>query len=38
MYGNDLLELGKAKYQRREALGSYVPVGAASDAPNGGGN
>jgi len=38
MYGNDLLELGKAKYQRREALGSYVPVGAASNAPNGGGN
>jgi fumarate hydratase subunit beta len=38
MYGNDLLELGKAQYQRREALGSYVPVGAASDAPNGGGN
>ncbi len=25
MYGNDLLELGKAQYQRREALGSYVP-------------
>jgi len=38
MYGNDLLELGKAQYQRREALGSYVPVGAASDAPNSGGN
>jgi fumarate hydratase subunit beta len=38
MYGDDLLELGKAQYQRREALGSYVPVGAASDAPNGGGN
>jgi len=38
MYGDDLLELGKAKYQRREALGSYVPVGAASDSPNGGGN
>ena len=37
MYGNDLLELGKAKYQRREALGSYVPVGADPDAPNGGG-
>ena len=37
MYGNDLLELGKAQYQRREALGSYVPVGAASDASNGGG-
>jgi len=37
MYGNDLLELGKAQYQRREALGTYVPVGAASDAPNGGG-
>jgi len=38
MYGNDLLELGKAKYQRREALGSYVPVGADPDSPNGGGN
>jgi fumarate hydratase subunit beta len=38
MYGNDLLELGKAQYQKRELLGSYVPVGAASDAPNGGGN
>jgi fumarate hydratase subunit beta len=38
MYGNDLLELGKAQYQRRELLGSYVPVGADPDAPNGGGN
>jgi fumarate hydratase subunit beta len=37
MYGNDLLELGKAKYQRREALGSYVPVGEKADASNGGG-
>jgi len=38
MYGNDLLELGKAKYQRREALGSYVPVGSNTNAPDGGGN
>ena len=38
MYGDDLLELGKAKYQHREALGSYVPVGADPDSPNGGGN
>jgi len=38
MYGNDLLELGKAQYQRREALGSYVPVGSNTNAPDGGGN
>jgi len=38
MYGNDLLELGKAKYQRREALGSYVPAGSNTNAPDGGGN
>jgi fumarate hydratase subunit beta len=38
MYGNDLLELGKAKYQKRDRLGSYVPVGADPDSPNGGGN
>ena len=38
MYGNDLLELGKAKYQRREALGSYVPVGQNAEQSNGGGN
>ncbi len=37
MYGNDLLELGKAKYQRREALGSYVPVGQNAEQSNGGG-
>jgi len=37
MYGNDLLELGKAKYQRREALGSYVPVGENAEQSNGGG-
>jgi fumarate hydratase subunit beta len=37
MHGNDLLELGKAQYQKRELLGSYVPVGADPDAPNGGG-
>jgi fumarate hydratase subunit beta len=38
MYGNDLLELGKAKYQRREALGSYVPVEENAEQSNGGGN
>jgi len=38
MYGNDLLELGKAKYRKLDRLGSYVPVGADPDAPNGGGN
>lgn len=38
MYGNDLLELGKAKYQRREALSSYVPVGQNAEQSNGGGN
>jgi fumarate hydratase subunit beta len=38
MYGNDLLELGKAKYQHRDALGSYVPVGQNAEQSNGGGN
>jgi len=38
MYGNDLLELGKAQYQKRELLGSYVPVGSNTNAPDGGGN
>jgi len=38
VYGDDLLESGKAKYQKRELLGSYVPVGADPDSPNGGGN
>jgi len=37
MYGNDLLELGKAKYQRRESLGSYVPVEENAEQSNGGG-
>ena len=37
MYGNDLLEQGKARYQKREALGSYVPVGERAEASNGGG-
>jgi fumarate hydratase subunit beta len=38
MYGNDLLELGKAQYRKLDRLGSYVPVGADPDSPNGGGN
>ena len=38
MYGNDLLALGKAKYRKLDRLGSYVPLGADPDAPNGGGN
>ena len=38
MYGDDLLESGKAQYQKRGLLGSYVPVGADPDSPNGGGN
>jgi fumarate hydratase subunit beta len=37
MYGSDLLELGKAKHQRREALGSYVPVAEKAEQSNGGG-
>ncbi len=37
MYGNDLLEQGKARYQKRELLGSYVPVGERAEASNGGG-
>ena len=37
MYGNDLLEQGKARYQKREALGSYVPVGERAESSNGGG-
>jgi fumarate hydratase subunit beta len=36
--GNDLLEDGKAQYQRREELGSYEPVGPVAGAnPDGGG-
>lgn len=38
MYGNDLLEAGKAKYQKRERLGSYVPVGEKAEGSNGGGS
>ncbi|MGD0116320.1 MAG: Fe-S-containing hydro-lyase [Dehalococcoidia bacterium] len=36
--GNDLLEQGKARYQRRERLGSYVPVGEKAEGSNGGGS
>jgi fumarate hydratase subunit beta len=36
--GNDLLEQGKARYQRRERLGSYVPVGENAEGSNGGGS
>jgi len=38
MYGNDLLELGKAQYQKRDRLGSYVPVKEKAAQSNGGGN
>lgn len=37
MYGNDLLEQGKARYRRRDLLGSYEPVGAKAESSNGGG-
>ena len=37
MYGNDLLEQGKAQYRKREKLGSYVPVGENAEETNGGG-
>jgi fumarate hydratase subunit beta len=37
MYGNDLLEQGKARYQRRDLLGSYVPVGENAESSDGGG-
>jgi fumarate hydratase subunit beta len=37
MYGNDLLEQGKARYQRRDRLGSYVPVEESAEGSNGGG-
>lgn len=36
-YGNDLLEQGKARYRRRERLGSYVPVEEKAESSNGGG-
>ena len=38
MYGEDLLEQGKAKYQRRDRLGSYVPVDENAEESNGGGS
>ncbi len=38
MHGGDLLESGKARYQKREVLGGYVPVGADPNAPDGGGH
>jgi fumarate hydratase subunit beta len=38
MYGNDLLQQGKAKYQRRDRLGSYVPVDENAEQSNGGGS
>ena len=37
MYGDDLLEQGKARYQRRDRLGSYVPVEENAEGSNGGG-
>jgi fumarate hydratase subunit beta len=37
MYGNDLLEAGKAQYQKRDRLGSYVPIGENAEGSNGGG-
>ena len=38
VHGNDLLEQGKARYQKRDELGSYEPVGRVSGAnPDGGG-
>jgi fumarate hydratase subunit beta len=37
MYGDDLLEQGKARYQRRDRLGSYVPVEENAEESNGGG-
>jgi fumarate hydratase subunit beta len=37
MYGNDLLELGKAKYRKLDHLGSYVPVEENAEQSNGGG-
>jgi fumarate hydratase subunit beta len=37
MYGNDLLEQGKARYQRRDLLGSYEPVGEKAESSDGGG-
>lgn len=38
MYGNDLLETGKAQYQKRDRLGGYVPVGENAGGSNGGGS
>jgi len=37
MYGADLLEQGKAHYQHRDRLGSYVPVEENAEESNGGG-
>ncbi len=38
IYGEDLLEQGKARYRKREKLGSYVPVGENAEESNGGGS
>ena len=37
IYGNDLLEQGKARYQRRDLLGSYEPVDEKAESSDGGG-
>jgi fumarate hydratase subunit beta len=37
IYGDDLLEQGKAQYRKRDRLGSYVPVGENAEESNGGG-
>jgi fumarate hydratase subunit beta len=37
IYGNDLLEQGKAQYRKRDKLGTYVPVGENAEESNGGG-
>jgi fumarate hydratase subunit beta len=38
IYGDDLLEQGKARYRKRDKLGSYVPVGENAEESNGGGS
>ena len=38
IYGDDLLEQGKARYRNRDKLGSYVPVGEKAEESNGGGS
>lgn len=37
MYGIDLLEQGKARYRRRDLLGSYEPVSEKAESSDGGG-